>query len=70
VHRFIGKRNGENVAIGIIFGATRIIFKFFDKRIRFPDPADAYMEKEVSPPNLPEGEEAETGLFMFQIDVF
>jgi hypothetical protein len=39
-----------NVAIGIIFGATRIIFVFFDKRIRFPDPAEAYMEKEGFPP--------------------
>jgi hypothetical protein len=28
MHRFISKRYGQNVAIGIIFGATRIIFKY------------------------------------------
>jgi hypothetical protein len=53
------------VAIGIIFFATRIIFKYSLTSACFPDPAEAsYMEKEVSflKRGLPK-ERAETDLF-------
>jgi hypothetical protein len=62
-----------NVAIGIIFGATRIIFKYSLTSACFPDPAEAsYMEKEVS--SLPETsgfpkERQKLIYFRFQIDV-
>jgi hypothetical protein len=72
MHRFISKRYGQNVAIGIIFGATRIIFKYSLTSIRFPDPAEAsYMEKEGFPfrnVRTSEGGSRNWIYFRFQID--
>jgi hypothetical protein len=74
MHRFISKRYGK-MAIGIIFWCNKNNFQvFFDKRIRFPDPAEAsYMEKEVS--HLPKRQDFRRRgpkliYFRFQIDVF
>jgi hypothetical protein len=69
MHRFISKRNGKNVAIGIIFLCNKNNFQvFFDKRIRFPDPAEAsYMEKEGFL-FLPKEREQKLIYFRFQID--
>jgi preprotein translocase subunit SecY len=54
------------------FFATRIIFKYFYKRIGFTEPADAsYIAKDgLTIPDFSEGDRVETIYFMFQISVF